>query len=406
MSIMAIFICLFRISCVMLSVGAMLWEIYQFSLDKDSVEIEVRQMNSAKYVLMPSLTFCFHYKQTHQSNKASGYSILQDGYEDQILHIEDYIGDILVKRKNEEKRAVFAKAGIKSTFYEETKYKGPSRQIVLRREPWKDCLEISIPFEKLPVHSIDVAVQKDVFYTKRSSEINLKKKRFTDLEIGLTFHGQTFLFPNRKLIGFELYSNMNDNCLRIIFRVTKIEMYRRRNKPEAPCIENYRSDAYRVLNDTAQRLGCTPNGWEINSSVPDCQLQMLNETDGNSFNRIAAGLHHFQYSQISKSCDSVRDVQMQYDSDNSIRSCPDDEGVIRVTLIYDDFPLTETRSVRSYTALNLFYNIGYICGLFFGVSIIQIPDMFAKLYRAMCKKMDVVENRIHLTANRTQFIPH
>ena len=411
MSIMAIFSCLFRLSCVVLSCSAIIWNIYQFNLDKDSVEIEVHEMNSAKYEFLPSLTFCFHYKQIHQTNKTSDYSFntddhLQDGYENQIAQIDDYIGDILVKRKNKEKRAVFTKTGIKSTYYDETKYTGPSRQIVLRREPWKVCLDISIPLKKIAVHSIEVAVQKDVFYTKRASEINTNKIRFTDLEMGLTFHGQTFLFPNRKLIGAELYNNMNANCMKIIFYVTKIEIYRRRNKPNSPCMENYKNDAYRILKYAARRLGCTPNGWKINSSIPDCQVEMLNETDSKSFNLITAGLHYFQYTQISKSCESVRDVQTQYDSDSSIRSCTDDEGVIRVTLIYDNFPLTETRLVRSYTALNLFYNIGYIFGLFLGVSIIQIPDMFAKLYRAMCRKIDVVTNHIHLTMYKTQFIPH
>ena len=194
--------------------------------------------------------------------------------------------------------------------------------------------------------------------------------------------------------------------MKIIFYVTKIEIYRRRNKPNYPCIGGDGNDAYRVLKYAARRLGCTPNGWEINRSIPDCQVEMLNETDRKSFNKITARLHYFQYTQISKSCETVRDVQMQYDSDSSIRSCTDDEGVIRVTLIYDNFPLTETRLVRSYTALNLFYNIGYIFGLFLGVSIIQIPDMFAKLYRAMGRKIDVVTNHIHLTMNKLQFIPH
>ena len=128
---------------------------------------------------------------------------------------------------------------------------------MLRREPWKDCLEISIPCKKIVVHSIDVAVKKDVFYTKRASEINANKIRFNDLEIGLTFHGKTFQFPDRKLIGAELYSNIHRNCWKLIFRLTKIEIDRRRNKPNSPCIENYRNDAYRVLKYAARRFGCT-----------------------------------------------------------------------------------------------------------------------------------------------------
>ena len=398
---MAILICLCRISCVILCCGAIIRELYRFNLDKDSVEIEIlKEMNSAKYEFMPSLTFCFHFKQIHQSNEPSGYS------QDQVLHIDDYIGSVLVKSQKKKKRTVFTKAEIKSTFYDETKYTGPSRQIVLRREPWKDCLEISIPFKKIVIHSIDVAVKKDVFYTKRASEINANKIRFNDLEIGLTFHGKTFQFPDRKLIGAELYSNISPNCWTLIFRLTKIEIDRRRNKPNSPCIENYRNDAYRVLKYAARRFGCTPNGWEINRSIPDCQVEMLNETDSKSFNRIVARLHYSEYTQISRSCESVRDVQMQYDSDSSISSCTDDDGFIHITMIFDESPLTEKRLVRSYTACDLLYNIGYIFGLFLGVSIIRIPDMLAKLYRAMCRKVDVVENHIHLTMDKTQFIPH
>ena len=114
MPITAILICLFRISCVILCCGAIIRELYRFSLDKDSVEIEILQeMNSAKYEFMPSLTFCFHFKQIHQSNETSGYpppntdDQLQDGYEDQILHIDDYIGNVLVKRKKKKTSCIY-----------------------------------------------------------------------------------------------------------------------------------------------------------------------------------------------------------------------------------------------------------------------------------------------------------
>ena len=96
--------CLFRVGCVMLSFGAVVWNIYLFGLDEDSVEIEVKEMPSREYIFNPSLTVCFHRKIVIRHKvfigRPSSKDQLQDKSDRRIFHIDNYIGDIVIKYKN------------------------------------------------------------------------------------------------------------------------------------------------------------------------------------------------------------------------------------------------------------------------------------------------------------------
>ena len=369
---MTTFRCLFRIVCVMLSISATIWPIYLFGLDEDSVEIGIKEMHLSEDIFYPSLTLCFNQP--------------QDQYDRPILHIDDYVGNIVVKRKSK-KPVVFTKVGIKHTPYDEIPYKGISRKIVLRRYQSSDCLDIGIPFRKKEIiHSMDVEIRKDVFQPQPISTRNDNNRGASSLTIGLSFQGDVFPLPNQNLNYLELDNKGINNCSGISFHVKEMEILLRRNKPSNPCIDFDRNGAFRILKYATNRLGCMPHGWEINYDLPNCRAEKLNKTDEQHYNQLLATLHYFYYKPITKFCRSIRGIQIEHISDDSIDSCKDDNDTIHITSIYDSFPFRETKLVRAYTVWNLVSNIGVIVGLFFGVSVIQLPSIFTKLRRKISGK--------------------
>ena len=387
--------CLFRISCVMLSFGAIMWNIHIFFLNEDSVEIEVTEMYLNQDVFHPSLTLCFHREIIHQRNVFTGHlssnNKLQDKSGRHILHIDDYIGDIVVKRKNK-KRVRFTKAGLNITPYDEIQYTGRSRKILLRRLQSTDCLDINIPFKKKEtIHSIIVAVKEAVF---RAKDPSTRIRNW--IEIGLAVQNDLFilpnlfLMPNENLDGPELDSHQKHDCTGITFNVKEVEILQRRNKPSNPCISSYKNGALPILNYAVKHLQCLPSGWEIAHVLPDCKDKKLNEEAQEKLNQVEAALHYFYYKPITKFCQSIRHVQIEHDSSDSIRTCTDDTESINITAIYDNYSLTEPRLVRSYTVTNLLLNIGYIIGLILGLSLIQLPVIFTTLICTICRTLRVL----------------
>ena len=386
---------LFRISCVMLSFGAIMWNIHLFCLDEDSVEIEVKEMHLKEDTFQPSITLCFHREIIHSRNvfirNPSANEQLQDTSDRRILHVDDYIRDIVVKRKNQ-KRAKFTKSGLDITPHDEIQYRGRYRKIMLRRLQSADCLDINIPFkQKETVHSIKVEVKKDVF---RAKDPSTRIRNW--VEIGLAVQSDLFMLPNlfltpnENLNGPELDSNQKHDCTGISFHVKEIEILQRRNKPTNPCISSYKNGALPILNYAVKRLQCLPNGWEIAHVLPDCKDKELSEKAQETLNQVQAALHYFYYKPITKFCQSIRYVQIEHDSSDSTTTCTDDTDTINITAIYDNYSLTETRLVRSYTVTNLLFNIGYIIGLFLGLSLIQLPVIFSKLICTICRTLRVL----------------
>ena len=159
--------CLFRVGCFMLSFGAVVWNIYLFRLDEDSVEIKVKEMPSKDYVFYSSITLCFRRKINNWNKVFIGHHSskdqLQDKSDRRIFHIDDYIDNIVLKYKNENRERI-TKTVSNITPYEEDQYTGHFRKVLLRRFQSSDCLDINIPVKKKKnIHSINIAIKDDVF---------------------------------------------------------------------------------------------------------------------------------------------------------------------------------------------------------------------------------------------------
>ena len=401
--------CLFRVGCVMLSFGAIVWNIYIFSLDEDSVEVTVKDIPLKQDIFHPTLMLCFHQKIVNRHKvfigRSSSKDQLQDKAHRRIFHINDYIGNIVVKYKNEN-RSQMTKTVPNITPHEEVQYTDHSRKITLRRLQSSDCLDINIPSRKKEiVHSMDIAIKDDVFRTKDPSTVieNWISIGFT-VQNSVFMAPNPFLMPNEKLNPPELDNHQKRNCSGIAFRVKGIEILRRRSKPTNPCIDTYRNGALPILKYAARRIQCVPNGWEIAHDLPNCKDKKLDENATLTLNKVRVALNFFLYN--TKYCRSIRNIQIEPVSSDSITTCTADVNTKNMTIIYANYTLTETRLVRSYTVTNLLFNIGYIIGLFLGLSLIQLPVVFTKRICTICRTVKALRTKKEPEALLNDHIPN
>ena len=387
-------ICLFRVGCVMLTIGFIVWNIYIFGLDEDSAEIRVKEMPLKEGTILPTLTLCFK-------------NTVQDKSDRHIFHINDYIGNIVVKYKNEN-RARLTKTVPNITPHEEVKYTGDSRKIMLRRFQSSDCLDINIPYRKKQIiYSINIAVKDDVFRSK-------DPLTFIENLIGIAFTVQNsafllptlFTMPNKKLNPPELHSYQKRDCSGITIHVKEIEILRRRSKLTNPCIDSYKNGALSILEYGARRIQCVPKGWEIAHVLPNCEDKKLHKNATLTLNKVKAALRYFLYKSGKRFCTSIRHVQIEPDSSDSNTTCNEDMNTTNITIIYDNFSLTETVLVRSYTVTDLLFNIGYIIGLFLGLSLVQLPVILTKLIFTIYRKVQALRIKKEPNALLNRHIPN
>ena len=167
--------CLFRVGCVMLTFVFIAWNIYIFGLDEDSVEIKIKEMPLKEELFHLTCKLCFYQKIVNRHKVFIGFPSskdqLQDNSDRRIFHVDDYVGNIVVKYKNEN-RSRLTKTVPNITPHEEVQYTGHFRKIMLRRFQSSDCLDIEVPLSKKEsIHSINIAVKDDVFRPKDPSAL-------------------------------------------------------------------------------------------------------------------------------------------------------------------------------------------------------------------------------------------
>ena len=378
---------LFRLGCVLLSLGATFWPIHLFNLDEDLVEIDFKELQSSEDTPYPALTLCFHRPifpatKAFSDNRFRAGNKLQDGKNPRALQISDYISSIAIKHMNKDQDR-FTTTKIKDKTDDTLNQKEIFKNISLRRYQSTDCIHIGIfSKENIGIHSIVAGIRKNVFKNKIAPTRSEITSGTSPLTIGLSFLGDLFLLPYPTPNELELNSLLHRACSGFAFYVRGMETLRRRNKRSSPCIDHAGQSSFEVLNYAANTLGCMPESWEILSNLPACGNKKLKSRSDDQLH----ALQTLSYKSIVKPCRTVRDVQMEYNSGDLFTSCTDDDETMYITAVYNNFPFKETTLVRAFTVWNLLSSISVIIGLFYGVSLIQLPDIVKKINRIRKKK--------------------
>ena len=369
--------CIFRVGCVLLSICATLWPIYLFNLDEDSLEIEFKDLHSDEDTPYPGMRVCFarailHKDEKHFRNTDGTKNQLKDAMNPARLHIEDFIKNVDIVHTNQT-RLQFTRSGMKILqLHRLIQRKGTFKHIMLRRFQSSDCLDIAIPFKKNKgIYSLSVGIKKGIFKKNAVPTRNEIMSGSSKLTVGMSHNGNSFRIPSQNL-GESLFDNKpNRTCSGLVFNLKGMEVLKRRNKTSLPCIDYDSRGLFTLLNRSSKDLGCMPIGWEIPTTLPNCEENKIN----GKIEALLAALQYLEYNHETNPCRSIQDVQLEYNHDDLINACKNDDETLQITAIYNKFLFKEIKMARAYTVWNLISSIGVIFGVFYGVSFMQVPDM-------------------------------
>ena len=371
---MATFSFMFRVGCVLLSVCATIWPIYLFNSDEDSLEIEFKDLHSSKNTPYPLIRLCFDRSMFNEHNNSLTTSQLKDGLDTGTLYIADYISYIVIVHANKT-HAQTGRNGIKK-LVTVIQHKDTFIHIILQRFQSTDCIDIGIPFtENKGIQAISVSIKKDVFKEDAVPTRNEIMSGTRKLTIGMSDSFSSFRLPSHGSREVLFDKQLNRTCSGIAFIVNGMEVLQHRNKPSSPCIDYDSHGIYETMNQTINDLGCIPSEWEIPSTLPYCQENKQNSSTEPMFQDFKKSLEQ------TNPCRSIQDVQIEYNLEDSMDGCKNDNKTLQITAVYNGFLYKEIRMVRSFTVWNLLSSLGVIIGLFYGASLIQVPEFLKALRR-------------------------
>ena len=180
--------------------------------------------------------------------------------------------------------------------------------------------------------------------------------------------------------------HIRGSCSALVFDVKGMELFYRRKKSGVRCIDWDSRGMFKFLSRSTKRLGCMPDGLDLPINLPRC----LGNKTKTAANQILAALDQFS----TYPCRLIRDLKIEYNFDDLKNTCKISNETLQITAIFNTFMFKEIKMVRAYTIGNLASSIGVIVGIFYGVSLIDVPEMVRKSQN----KVD----KIRATFNRTQ----
>ena len=367
--------CLFRSLCVLLSICATIWPIYLYNLNEDALEIELKDLHSSNDALYPGIRLCFahtilHGYETPSRSTLSTENSTQDGPDPANFKIDHYIRNIEIIHTNKT-RPKFTRTGMKIQRFRSIQRKGNFTHIVLRRFQASDCLDIGVPFkENTGIHSISVEIEKDIFKQHTVPTRDEIMSGTAKVTIGMSSNGNIFHLPNQN--GGDLLFNdqLTGSCSALFLDVKGMELFSRRKKPGVRCIGYDSRGMFKFLTRSTKRLGCMPDGLDLPINLPRC----LGNKTNTAANKILAALEQFS----TYPCRSIRDLKIEYNFDDLKNTCKISNETLQITAIFKKFMFKEIKVVRAYTIGSLVSSIGVIVGIFYGVSLIDVPEMVRK----------------------------
>ena len=127
---------------------------------------------------------------------------------------------------------------------------------------------------------------------------------------------------------------------------------------------------FKFLTRSTKKLGCMPPGLDLPIKLPRC----LGNKRKAASNIILAAFQQFS----TYPCRSIRDLKIEYNFEDLQNTCKTHNDTLRITAIFNKFLFKEIKVVRSYTIGKLVSSIGVIIGVFYGVSLIEVPEMVKK----------------------------
>ena len=178
-----------------------------------------------------------------------------------------------------------------------------------------------------------------------------------------------FHFPHQKLralstgSGFKSLLTSADYYTRQYY-LSSIEVLRRRDKPERPCIK---ADKYglgydeKIMERTIEKIGCKPPTIHIGGSIFSNETKLCNETENREFKKILTDdtLHPPPCVSILSMSESHAEEDQTWMAD---QNPPWNQSVFNHEIYFQNDEFKDIEYLRKYTDESLMGNVGGVIG--------------------------------------------
>ena len=191
-----------------------------------------------------------------------------------------------------------------------------------------------------------------------------------------------FHYPNQLMQSWHLgmgkwfWPQRNENSSKnyeMVFERSKMEVMKRRNKDESPCVEDEINHDQHVIQEIMSKSRCRPPHWNL-SAYPLCRSkeEMIN---------VLPPLKKQEFLDYTPPCRIVTNMPFSFQElDEDPKRDP---AYFRISMTSADTTFKLVELIKEYPLQKLMGNIGGFLGLFLGYGMIQLPIFFCRLYKKL-----------------------
>ena len=371
----------FHLLCIVLTVSLLSYCSVKFSWNESTSMVDFRSYHESEKDIYPSISLCFNnmenphgiYKtdtlnQTYGITDPSRYIELLEGdnWDTSLLHIdydkvtmslEDYIESISILANTHNGPAVYNwKANSNNIFPFRTTF----------RHSRAKCFSFDFSLDLIP----EIRGTKKIPRKVRVFEINTKNLASLDIYMVYFAH-----YPNQlrrtSPLTVEAVKHagvISGKLLKKYFWIDNLEVIRRRNTLNNPCVEDSKNWDHHVIAQMLEEEKCRPPHSK-REDYPLCRnkesLQKLNP-DFDSFYDPEI------VDRFIKPCDEVQSVS--YNIEEFMKTPNTSIDSTKILFLFKYGKYKDITHIRSFDVESLIGNMGGYVGLFLGFAIWQVPD--------------------------------
>ena len=389
------FTLIFQLLCILLAVLLAYLCYVEFLRNEDFCVVNFKKMYNEDENVHPSMTVCFtspfdemKMQQYHQNLNYSMYeeyilghsksnnSLHNISYDDVSIDFEKYIQyvNIITNKGDDLNRNTSALLSNYST-----------KSWSLDAKKMAKCFTLYVPFEKgIKFNSVIVGVRSSLF-PKRIRPTNGWKEPF-GLHVYFHKHEQfTRSFTSRNYIWPERTTNTS---FRIFAYISGVEVLKRRQKPEFPCIDDPMYDSWE-MDRLIKTIGCKPPYWNQMDGISTCQTQEDLRNIASQFWETFSWNH-----DTNPPCTEIKRLRVEFLE----KDCEEENDILEFNMVFRDLTYKEIKQNQAYDTKKLIGDIGGYIGLLLGYALLGMPEFTRKMceyiYMALFINTDRTNNHL------------
>ena len=378
----------FHLICIVLTVSLLGYCSLKFSRNESTSMVDFRSYHESEKDIYPSISLCFKdmgnsygiYKtdtlnQTYGITDPSSYikllegdnwdsSLLQIDYDKVTMNLEDYIESISIHTNTHTAPPIYNWDANSNNIF-------PFRTTF--RQSRAKCFSFDFSLQRIP----EIKGSKKTPKKVRVFEINTKGLASLDVSMVYFAHYPNQLRRTSPLTveNVKHAGVISGKLMTKHFWIDNLEVIRRRNTLNTPCIEDSKNWDQQVLTKMFDEEKCRPPH-SNKEEYPICRNK-------NSLQKLNPDLVAFYdpdfVDRFIEPCDEVQSVSYNIEEFNKEPNTSIDSTNILFLFKYGKYK--DIRHIRSFDVESLIGNMGGYVGLFLGFAIWQVPDAIELIFK-------------------------